>query len=54
MSLKGFLSRALLANLVEGLRKNICEKIFQRTLAMGKCLWFSVKIKVCQSALSSP
>ena len=24
------------------------------TLAMGKCLWFSVKIKVCQSFLSSP
>ena len=24
------------------------------TLAMGKCLWFSVKIKVCQSSLSSP
>ena len=24
------------------------------TLAMGKCLWFSVKIKVCQSPLSSP
>ena len=23
------------------------------TLAMGKCLWFSVKIKVCQS-FSSP
>ena len=23
------------------------------TLAMGKCLWFSVKIKVCQSSLSS-
>ena len=23
------------------------------TLAMGNCLWFSVKIKVCQSALSS-
>ena len=23
------------------------------TLAMGKCLWLSVKIKVCQSALSS-
>ena len=21
---------------------------------MGKCLWFSVKIKVCQSSLSSP
>ena len=24
------------------------------TLAMGKCLRFSVKIKVCQSSLSSP
>ena len=24
------------------------------TLAMGKCLLFSVKIKVCQSSLSSP
>ena len=24
------------------------------TLAMGKCLWFSVKIKACQSSLSSP
>ena len=24
------------------------------TLAMGKCLWFSVKIKVCQSSFSSP
>ena len=24
------------------------------TLAMGKCLWFFVKIKVCQSSLSSP
>ena len=24
------------------------------TLAMGKCLWFSVKIKVCQSSLFSP
>ena len=24
------------------------------TLAMGKCLWFSVKIKVCLSSLSSP
>ena len=24
------------------------------TLAMGKCLWFSVKIKVCQSSHSSP
>ena len=24
------------------------------TLAMGKCLSFSVKIKVCQSCLSSP
>ena len=24
------------------------------TLAMGKCLWFSVKIKFCQSSLSSP
>ena len=24
------------------------------TLAMGKCLWFSVKIKVCQSSLSLP
>ena len=24
------------------------------TLAMGKCLWFSVKIKVCQLSLSSP
>ena len=24
------------------------------TLAMGKCLWFLVKIKVCQSSLSSP
>ena len=24
------------------------------TLAMGKCLCFSVKIKVCQSSLSSP
>ena len=24
------------------------------TLAMGKCLWLSVKIKVCQSSLSSP
>ena len=24
------------------------------TLVMGKCLWFSVKIKVCQSSLSSP
>ena len=24
------------------------------TLAMGKCLWFSVKIKVCQWSLSSP
>ena len=24
------------------------------TLAMGKCLWFSVKKKVCQSSLSSP
>ena len=24
------------------------------TLAMGKCLWFSVKIKVCQTPLSSP
>ena len=24
------------------------------TLAMGKCLWFSVKLKVCQSSLSSP
>ena len=24
------------------------------TLAMGKCLWFSVKIKVCQSSPSSP
>ena len=24
------------------------------TLAMGKCQWFSVKIKVCQSSLSSP
>ena len=24
------------------------------TLAMGKCLWFSVKINVCQSSLSSP
>ena len=23
------------------------------TLAMGKCLWFPVKIKVCQSSLSS-
>ena len=23
------------------------------TFAMGKCLWFSVKIKVCQSSLSS-
>ena len=23
------------------------------TLSMGKCLWFSVKIKVCQSSLSS-
>ena len=23
------------------------------TLAMGKCLWFSVKLKVCQSALYS-
>ena len=23
------------------------------TLAMGKCLWFSVKIKICQSSLSS-
>ena len=23
------------------------------TLAIGKCLWFSVKIKVCQSSLSS-
>ena len=23
------------------------------TLAMGKCLWFSVKIKVCQSSLAS-
>ena len=24
------------------------------TLAMGKCLWFSVKIKVYQPSLSSP
>ena len=24
------------------------------TLAMGKCLWLSVKIKICQSSLSSP
>ena len=24
------------------------------TLTMGKCLWFSVKIKVCQLSLSSP
>ena len=24
------------------------------TFAMGKCLWFSVKIKVCQLSLSSP
>ena len=24
------------------------------TLAMGKCLWFSVNIKVCQFSLSSP
>ena len=24
------------------------------TLVMGKCLWFSVKIKVRQSSLSSP
>ena len=24
------------------------------TLAMGKCLWFLVKIKVCQSSPSSP
>ena len=24
------------------------------TLAMDKCLWFSVKIKVCQSSRSSP
>ena len=24
------------------------------TLAMGKCLWFSEKIKVCQLSLSSP
>ena len=24
------------------------------TLAMGKCLWFSVKIRVCQLSLSSP
>ena len=24
------------------------------TLAMGKCLWFSKKIKVCQLSLSSP
>ena len=24
------------------------------TLAIGKCLWFSVKIKVGQSSLSSP
>ena len=24
------------------------------TLAMGKCLWFSVKIKVCQSSLYLP
>ena len=23
-------------------------------LAMGKCLWFSAKIKICQSSLSSP
>ena len=22
--------------------------------SLGKCLWFSVKIKVCQSSLSSP
>ena len=24
------------------------------TLAMGKCLWFSVKLKACQASLSSP
>ena len=24
------------------------------TLAMGKCVWFLVKIKVCQSSFSSP
>ena len=31
-------------------------KIFKGslTLAMGKCLWFSGKIKVCQLSLSSP
>ena len=37
----------------------VSDSIFKRlkgslTLAMGKCLWFSVKIKVCQSSLSSP
>ena len=39
-----------------------CDKVPHRrllhkgslTLAMGKCLRFSVKIKVCQSSLSSP
>ena len=37
--------------------KLIFEKVSSKgslTLAMGKCLWFSVKIKVCQSSLSSP
>ena len=36
-------------------REIICYKVKgSLTLAMGKCLWFSVKIKVCQSSLSSP
>ena len=33
---------------------NYCDIQGLLTLAMGKCLWFSVKIKVCQLSLSSP
>ena len=35
-------------------RSFVAEAKGSLTLAMGKCLWFSVKIKVCQSSLYSP
>ena len=40
----------------DGKGLNTTDKLIKGslTLAMGKCLWFSVKIKDCQSSLSSP
>ena len=52
----GCSAQSFCGDTVSKLANKITSKVAKGslTLAMGKCLWFSVKIKVCQSSLSSP